>query len=229
MKKILVVASIAASLPVLLSLPAGAQWTAGAEAGKAFDVFHTDYAYQTGTPDSFINRASGFGAGIFFGHDFKVGGRLFLGFELRAGLNDARWEMDTEDVYAGTPKGGPSHLRYDIPWFAGLSGIAKFRVLPGLAVTADLGMAFSRIRMKKTSASSTSYSYDDWVPALAAGAGLEWDLTSKWALIARFSFIDFREVETISRFPDGEAWETVTGRPNLFSARLGILFRIGGS
>ena len=51
-----------------------------------------------------------------FSYDITFNRSLTLGIEVRGATNSARWELDTIDDFEGTTKGGPSHLRYEIPW-----------------------------------------------------------------------------------------------------------------
>ena len=214
-------------LTLLLPVEAAAQWYAGADLGMIFNTFRTDYSYPVGTPDSFVNRASGFEAGILFGRDWTLSRALTLGAELRSATNEARWELDSDDIFSGTLKGGPSHLRYEIPWTIRAAGVIKVRLFPDLALTGELGMEWGSVRLNKTSATSTSYASESWIPGLAAGAGLEWRLSGKLDLIARFAYTKYRNVSINSQFPDGEVWETVVVKPFRFSGRVGLLFRIG--
>ena len=135
--------------------------------------------------------------------------------------------MDTDDVFSGTDKGGPAHLRFEIPWTIQATAVLKVKVLPALALTGELGADWGSTRMTKTSAISTTYAFDGWVPGFAAGAGLEWRLTPRLDLIARFAYIGYGKSAVASHFPDGEAWETMTCRPFRISGRAGIVFRIG--
>jgi len=212
-------------ISLLFPVEAAAQWHAGADLGMVFDTFRTDYSYPIGTPDSFANHASGFEAGALFGYDWALNCALTLGLELRSATNSARWELDSDDVFSGTLKGGPSHLRYEIPWTIRAAGVIKIRLIPDLALTGELGMEWGAVRLNKTSATSTSYASTNWVPGLVAGAGLEWRLSGKLDLIARFAFAKYRDKSLNSRFPDGEIWETIAVRPSHLSGRLGILFR----
>jgi opacity protein-like surface antigen len=192
-----------------------------------FNTFRTDYSYPIGTPDSFSNHASGFEAGALFGYDWTLNRALTLGAELRSATNKARWELDSDDVFSGTLKGGASHLRYEIPWTIRATSVIKARLFPDLALTGELGMEWGSVRLNKTSATSTSYSSEKWIPGLVAGVGLEWRLSGKVDLIARFAYAKYRDVSFNSRFPDGEVWESVVVKPYRLAGMAGLLFRIG--
>jgi hypothetical protein len=224
-----IVRFILLAFPIALFLPAeaAAQWYAGIDAGMLFDTFRAEYTFRVGTPDRYLNHASGPEAGVLLGYDFTFNRTLTLGIEVRSATTSARWELDTIDVFEGTAKGGPSHLRYEIPWNVRATAVFKVRILPDIAVTGELGMGRGLIRENKTSAVSTTYDYQDWVPCVAAGAGLECRLSRKLDLIARFSAVGYRTFTYTSHFPDGELWETVSDQPSGLSGRLGLLFRIG--
>ena len=214
-------------LGLLLPSAAAAQWYAGADLGMSFVTFRTDYSYPVGTPDSYANRASGVEAGALLGYDLVLSRVLTLGLELRTATDGARWELDSDDVFSGTLKGGPAHLRYEIPWTIRVADVIKVRLFPDLALTGELGMEWGSVRLNKTSATSTSYASKSGIPGLVAGAGLEWRLSGKLDLIARFAYTNYRNVSINSQFPDGEVWETVVAKPFRFSGRVGLLFRIG--
>ena len=146
---------------------------------------------------------------------------------VRGGTNSARWELDTIDDFEGTTKGGPSHLRYEIPWNVRAAAVFKVRILPDIALTGELGMGWGLIRENKTSAVSTMYDYEGWVPGIAAGTGLEWRLSRRLDLVARFAYVGYRAFTYASHFPDGEIWETISDQPSCLSGRIGLLFRIG--
>ncbi len=216
-------------LLVMLSLPtsAAAQWYAGADLGMSFFSFRTEYSYPVGTPDSYVNRASGLEAGALLGYDFPLGKALNLGVEVRSATNAARWELDTDDAFSGTEKGGPAHLRFEIPWTIRTSAVLKVRILAALALTGELGMEWGSVRLNKTSDTSTRYSSEGWVPGFAAGAGFEWRLSPSLDLSARFAYSGFWERNVSSQFPDGEVWERIAVKSDRLAGRIGILFRIG--
>jgi len=217
----------AAAVVLMIPAAAAAQWYAGAAAGPRFDTFRAKYDYRIGTPDSFVNRAAGFEAGILLGYDLVLNRTLTFGLEVESATNRARWELDNIDDYEGTPKGGPSHLEYDMPWNYGAAAVLKIRVLPRLAFRGEAGLGRGKVREIKTSASSTNYRFDDWVPYVGVGAGAEWRVSGHLDLVGRVFYVKHGSFTYTSRFPDGEAWETVTDRPSAVSVRLGILFRIG--
>ncbi|MBN1939742.1 MAG: outer membrane beta-barrel protein [Candidatus Aminicenantes bacterium] len=227
MRKSIVFVLSAVWLAVLFPAEAPAQWYAGSDLGMSFVTFRTDYSYPVGTPDSYANKASGFEAGALLGYDLALSRTVTLGVELRTATGRARWELDTVDEFSGTEKGGPSRLRYEIPWTARASAVFKVRLLPDLALTGEMGLEWGSVRLNKTSAASTSYDFKGWSPGPAAGAGLEWRVSPALDLVARFAYAGYRDMKTTSRFPDGEAWESIVVRPCRLSSRVGVLFRIG--
>jgi opacity protein-like surface antigen len=214
---------------IVLALPAeaAAQWYAGAEAGLCFATFRAKYDFKIGTPDSYVNHASGFEAGVLLGYDLRLNRTLTLGLEFVSATNRARWEMETFDVYQGTPKGGASHLAYEIPWHVGAAAVLKVRILPRLALRAEAGLGRGKIREIKTSLTSTNYEFDDWVPYLGAGAGLEWRFSRRLELVGRFTWVEYGSFSYTSRFPDGELWETISDQPSAVSLRIGMNYRFG--
>lgn len=219
-----------ASLAAVLAFPApgaAVEWYAGAGAGMRFDTFKARYAYRVGAPDRYINHASGFEAGILLGFDLAVARTVSVGLEVESATNRARWELDSIDAYEGTSRGGASHLEYDMPWNFGASAVLKVHVLPRLAFRGEAGLGRGKVREIKTSASSTNYRFDGWVPYVGAGAGAEWRISRHLDLVGRIFYIKYGSLTYTSRFPDGEVWETVTDRPSAVSARIGIHFRFG--
>ncbi|MHB8055851.1 MAG: hypothetical protein ACYDH3_11455, partial [Candidatus Aminicenantales bacterium] len=74
-----------------------AQWHAGADARMIFDTFRPAYAFSVGPPDRYVNRASGFEAGVLLGYDIPLSRILTLEIEVRSATNRGRWELDTDD------------------------------------------------------------------------------------------------------------------------------------
>ena len=227
MRKIVRFALMAFPIALFLPAEATAQWYAGVDAGMLFDTFRVEYTFKVGTPNRYVNHASGPEAWVLLGYDITFNRTLTLGIEVRGATNSERWELDNIDDFEGTTKGGPSHLRYEIPWNVRAAAVFKVRILPDIALTGELGMGWGLSRENKTSAVSTMYDYEGWVPGIAAGTGLEWRLSRRLDLVARFAYVGYRAFTYASHFPDGEIWETISDQPSCLSGRIGLLFRIG--
>lgn len=200
------------------------QWYLGGEAGYIRHTFNTSYTFTAGEPDSYVNPAQGFEAGVFGGYTFGERGPVSLSIQGRAAWNTAEWSLDVVDEYSGTAQGGPASLRYDIPWGYSFGLVPGFRIHPSTRIVAELGIGQSLVREVKTSDQSTRYDYSEWTFHWELGAGIHQRLGELLELRGTYRYTRCVSFSYPGAFPDGTVWEHVTDSPHTHQVCFGLCY-----
>jgi opacity protein-like surface antigen len=207
-------------LCLMFAVPAAAQgqastWYAGVGVGQVRARFQPDYKTLAGGEDQqFINEADGLQVDVIAGRRRRLGHGFSLGYQGTFTANRARWTLSIPAE--------PATFQYSLSSAVIASVVPELHLVGLVSIFGEVGGGAGRTHQIKTASPYSTYEYDAWRGAAAAGGGVRVKVSACVDLVAAFRQVRYAGYEFDTFNPQGVHVEHVKESPRARGFSIGF-------
>jgi opacity protein-like surface antigen len=183
--------------------------------GQMHARFQPDYQTLAGGEDQqFINEADGLQVDVIAGRRQRLDRKFSLGYQGTFTANRAKWTLSLPDE--------PATFQYSLPRAVIASVVPELHLAGSVSIFGEVGGGAGRVHQIKTASPYSTYEYDNWRGAVAAGGGVRVKVGACVDLFAAFRQVRYAGYEFDTFNPQGVHVEHVKEAPRARGFSIGL-------